>query len=242
MATGVARRLSKLGLCSRSTAARWVESGRVRVNGRRVIDPEHPTTATDRLAVDDALVTAVERMVVMLNKPRGLVTTAADERGRPTVYQCLAGLPWLGPVGRLDQASEGLLLLTNDPGWAAQITDPEHGPIKCYHVQIDRLVDQALLVAINAGVIDRGERLSVVRCELLRSGTRSSWLQIELDEGRNRHLRRLLGALGVGVQRLVRVAIGPLVLGELAKGQWRELSVEEIVALIPPRSRLPVPA
>jgi len=146
---------------------------------------------------------------LMLNKPRGLVTTVRDERGRDTVYRCLQGadLPWLAPVGRLDKASEGLLLFSNDPLWAARITDPASGPDKTYHVQIDRLPDEALLGHLQRGVLIDGERLAAKRARCLRAGRRHAWLEVVLEEGRNRHLRRLLAACEVSVLRLVRVSI-----------------------------------
>jgi 23S rRNA pseudouridine2605 synthase len=228
--------LSKLGLCSRTQAAAWARAGRVSVNGRVVDDPEFPVRAgVDRIAVDGQPVGARERVCIALNKPRGLVTTARDERGRGTVYDCLQGgdLPWLGPVGRLDQASEGLLLLTNDPGWAAAITDPDRGPDKTYHVQVDGVPDDALLARLVDGIDADGERLSAKTAALLRSGGRTAWLEIVLDEGRNRQIRRLLQAAGFPVRRLVRVAIGPVRLGELAKGAWRRLDDAEIAALAP---------
>jgi 23S rRNA pseudouridine2605 synthase len=170
----------------------------------------------------------------MLNKPRGLVTTARDERGRDTVYACLddPSLPWLAPVGRLDKASEGLLLFANDPEWAARVTAPDTGPPKTYHVQVDRVPDGALLAALTHGVIDDGERLRARSATCLRAGVKHAWLEIVLDEGRNRQIRRLLAALGVSVLRLVRVAIGPLALGALAKGRWRRLTAAEVDALV----------
>jgi 23S rRNA pseudouridine2605 synthase len=231
---GVARAISKLGLGSRTQAAAWVREGRVRVDGRVVRDPEFPVrVGTDRVEVDGRPAAARERIVVMLNKPRGLVTTARDERGRATVYECFAGadLPWLGPVGRLDRASEGLLLLANDPAWAATITDPATGPTKTYHVQVDRVPDATWLAAVAGGATDAGERLEVNAVRLLRAGTRNAWLEIVLDEGRNRHLRRLLAAHGAAVLRLVRVAVGGLALGDLPKGAWRRLTDAEIAAL-----------
>jgi 23S rRNA pseudouridine2605 synthase len=229
----VARVLSKAGLASRTEAARWVQAGRVRVNDRLVRDPESPVRpGIDRVSVDGRGVSARERVVVALNKPRGLVTTTRDERGRATVYDCFAGadLPWLAPVGRLDQASEGLLLFTNDPGWAASITEPG-GPSKTYHVQVDCIPEPALIERIAAGAVVDAETLSVSAVRLLRAGERQGWLEIVLAEGRNRHIRRLLGAFELGVRRLVRVAIGDLPLGTLAKGQWRQLDAEEIARL-----------
>ncbi len=233
---GVARVLSKSGLCSRTQAAAWVREGRVTVNGRVVRDPEAPVrVGVDRVAVDGRDLEAARRVYVALNKPRGLVTTASDEKGRDTVYACLAdaGLPWLAPVGRLDQASEGLLLMSNDPAWAAAITDPDSGPDKTYHVQVDAIPDEALMQQLVAGIVDAGERLSAKSATLLRSGTRNAWLEIVLDEGRNRQIRRLLAAHGLGVLRLVRVAIGALALGDLSKGQWRHLTPAEVAGLAP---------
>lgn len=231
---GVARVLSKAGLCSRSEAARWVQAGRVTVDGRPVRDPEYPVQAGRHVvAVDGTPLRDCARMFVVLNKPRGLVTTTTDEKGRDTVYRCLdgAGLPWLAPVGRLDKASEGLLLFSNDPQWAAHITAHEGGVDKTYHVQVDALVEPARLDALRAGVVDEGENLQARSVTLLRSGQRNCWLEVVLDEGRNRHIRRLMEAHGLGVQRLVRVAIGALQLGDLGKGQWRHLSPDEVAAL-----------
>lgn len=176
---------------------------------------------------------AVERVYVAINKPRGLVVTAADERGRSTVYDLLrdSGLPWLGPVGRLDQASEGLLLLSNDPAWAAGITERASQLVKTYHVQIRGVPDDAALARMRVGLEEAGEQLAVHEVRVLRGGERHTWLQIELDEGRNRHIRRLLAMLDFPVVRLVRTAIGPLPLGQLAKGQWRRLLAAEVEAL-----------
>jgi 23S rRNA pseudouridine2605 synthase len=171
----------------------------------------------------------------MLNKPRGLVTTTCDERGRETVYRCLAAfdasLPWVCPVGRLDKASEGLLLFTNDTRWAARITDPDTHLDKTYHVQVNCLADDRLLERMLEGVTEAGELLKAKAARLLRHGTRNSWIEIVLDEGKNRHIRRMLETLGVEVLRLVRVAIGPLELGELEKGAVRHLTEDERNAL-----------
>ena len=230
---GLARVLSKRGLCSRSEAARWVAEGRVTVAGRIIRDPEHPTALDASIAIDGQAAVAPRRCYLMLHKPRGLVTTVRDEQGRDTVYRCLdgSGLPWVAPVGRLDKASEGLLLLSNDSAWAAAITDPERGPRKTYHVQIDTLPDATHLAALEAGVDADGERLRAVSARVLRSGEKNAWLEIVLDEGRNRQIRRLLAAFDIGVLRLVRVAIGDLVLGELPKGQWRHLTEDEVARL-----------
>ena len=231
---GVARVISKLGMGSRTQAAQWVREGRVRVNGRVTLDPEFPVRqGVDRIDVEGRESAPAARIVLMLNKPRGLVTTTRDEKGRATVYSCFAGadLPWVAPVGRLDKASEGLLLFSNEPEWAARITDPDSGPPKTYHVQINQLPDSALLEQIERGAVVDGEPLAVRSVRTLRGGDKNAWLEIALDEGRNRHIRRLLEAFDVSVLRLVRVAIGPLLLGELAKGQWRMLTRKEIDSL-----------
>jgi 23S rRNA pseudouridine2605 synthase len=234
---GAARAISKLGLGSRTQAAQWVKEERVRINGRTVTDPEFPVNhGRDRVTVE-GLESAQPRMVIMLNKPRGLVTTTRDEQGRDTVYSCLAGseLPWLAPVGRLDKASEGLLLFTNDAAWAACVTDPSTGLDKRYHVQIDRVPDAALIANLRRGANVDGEllRAKVIRC--LRSGQKHGWLEITLDEGRNRQIRRLLSAFGIAVLRLIRISIGDLQLGQLPKGGWRIVTEHEIESLVPAR-------
>ena len=231
---GLARVLSKAGVCSRAEAARRVLAGRVGVDGRVVRDPEFPVVpGRQRVTMDGQPIVAAQRLYLALNKPRGLVTSVRDEQGRDTVYRCFegAGMPWLAPVGRLDKASEGLLLFSNDPAWAARILDPVQGPDKTYHVQVDRIPDAAQLQALQAGIEEAGERLRARAATVLRQGGRNAWLEVVLDEGRNRQIRRLLAAFDIGVLRLVRVAIGPLRLGSLGKGQWRELEPSEREAL-----------
>ena len=232
---GVARAISKLGLGSRTQAARWVAEGRVRVNGKAVSDPEFPVrVGVDRVEVQGVGDARVERVVVALNKPRGLVTTTRDEQGRDTVYECLRdpSLPWLAPVGRLDKASEGLLLFSNDPAWAAGVSGPG-GPDKRYHVQVEGIPDDANLQALTRGVDIDGERWRAKSATLLRKGGKNAWLEIVLDEGRNRQIRRLLATQGFEVLRLLRVAIGALELGALGKGAWRRLEAAEVAALVP---------
>ena len=222
--------LSKQGLCSRTEAARWIIDGRVTVGGRIVRDPESSTAATSVIVVDGVLLGAVKRTYIALNKPRGLVTSVVDERGRDTVYRCLdkSGLPWLAPVGRLDKASEGLLLFCNDPEWSARVLDAATGPDKTYHVQVDTIPDAALLESLVRGKEIDDVFLRAASASVLRSGGRNAWLEIRLDQGRNRQIRKLLAAHGVAVMRLVRVAIGSVLLGDLGKGAWRELHDDEV--------------
>jgi 23S rRNA pseudouridine2605 synthase len=231
---GLARTLSKLGYCSRSEAVDLVHAGRVRLDGAIRRDPETPVHAErNRIEVDGKPVAATARVYLMLNKPRGVVTTASDEKGRQTVYAFLNdAMPWVAPVGRLDKASEGLLLLTNDSEWAAELMSPASHLRKTYHVQIDRIADATLLDAIGKGVrTEEGDLLRVVSVCKLRGGTKNTWIEIVLDEGRNRHIRRMLASLGIAVLRLVRVAVGPLPLGQLPKGSVRPLTSKEKQAL-----------
>jgi 23S rRNA pseudouridine2605 synthase len=231
---GLARALSKLGYCSRSQAGALIQGGRVRVNGTIRQDPETPVhLLRDRIEVDRRAVHAQTKIYLILNKPRGLVTTASDEKNRETVYSCLGnGLPWVGPVGRLDKASEGLLLLTNDSEWSARISDPQTHLLKVYHVQIDTLPDDGLVAMLTGGVrAANGELLRAKQAGVLRTGDRNAWLEIVLDEGKNRQIRRMFEQLGIAVLRLVRVAVGPIQLGPLAKGKFRALTSREKAAM-----------
>ncbi len=229
------RALSKLGLCSRKQAELLIAEGRVRVGGKVARDPSlRVDLERDSIAIDGGRVVAERKVYLMLNKPRGLVTTRDDPQGRGTVYECLDGLdlPFVSPVGRLDKASEGLLLMSNDTRWANGLLDPASHVAKTYHVQIGSVPGEALLERFREGVEVDGELLTASSVELLRSGGRTAWLEIVLDEGRNRQIRRLLGAFDIEVLRLVRVAIGGLQLGELAKGKARHLTAGELAMLV----------
>jgi 23S rRNA pseudouridine2605 synthase len=231
---GLARSLSKLGYSSRARAAEFIRAGRVRLNGDISRNPEAPVRmGKDRIEVDGRIVSASTKTYLMFNKPRGVITTASDEKGRETVYTLLgANLAWVAPVGRLDKASEGLLLFTNDSEWAARVLAPETRLDKTYHVQIGTVADAALPDKLQKGFrTNDGDFLRVKRATILRQGERNSWLEIVLDEGKNRHIRRMLEHLGIEVLRLVRVAIGPLALGDLPKGAHRPLTQAEKLSL-----------
>ena len=230
---GLARAMSTLGHCSRSQAGEMIRAGRVLLNGKIRRDPETPVLLDhDRITLDCQALQAEEKVYLMLNKPRTVVTTASDEAGRETVYAYLPpGLPWVAPVGRLDKASEGLLLMTNDSEWAARITAPGSHVEKTYHVRVGGLVGEELLQKMIAGVKSNGEWLRVKRVAVLRSGSRNCWLEVVLDEGRNRQIRRILEVLRLEVLRLIRVAIGSVQLGELKKGTVRTLTAAEKNAL-----------
>jgi 23S rRNA pseudouridine2605 synthase len=188
----------------------------------------------DHIAVDGRSIEPARQIYLILNKPRGLVTTASDEKGRDTIYSLLHrddSQPWLAPVGRLDKASEGLLLLTNDSQWGARITAPATHLPKTYHAQINSIPSQKVIQAIEHGVESEGEVLRALRCRKIRSGGKNCWLEITLDEGKNRHIRRMLAGLQLEVLRLIRVSIGPLQLGTLKKGAYRPLTAAERVDL-----------
>jgi 23S rRNA pseudouridine2605 synthase len=231
---GLARALSKLGYCSRSEAAKLIRAGRVKLNGALRRDPETPVHAgKDCIEVDGKPLARTDKIYLLLNKPAGVVTTASDEQGRETVYAHLPqNLPWIAPVGRLDKASEGLLLFTNDSEWAARVTAPETHLDKTYHVQIAAIAGDALLEKLQNGITaSDGDFLRTKRASILRQGERNSWLEIVLDEGKNRHIRRMFEHLEFEVLRLIRVAIGPLALGDLPRGATRSLEAKEKLAL-----------
>jgi 23S rRNA pseudouridine2605 synthase len=245
-----------MGYCSRSQAAALIRGGRVTLKGRIVRDPESPVRMSlDRTEVDGSPLGKAPALYLVMNKPRGVVTTASDEKRRETVYDLLEPeMAWVGPVGRLDKASDGLLLLTNDSEWAARITEPSIHLDKKYHVQVDCVAGADLLARIirggrskrdpvaggsnadnssadNPSADNPGEHLHAKMARLLRHGDKNSWLEITLEEGKNRQIRRLLEALGVQVLRLMRVSIGPLELGDLKKGATRRLTALEKTAI-----------
>lgn len=231
-AVSLARALSKLGACSRRDAERYAAEGRVTVNGRVARDPAlRVDPRRDRLSLDGVAVRPAAPRYLALHKPRGVVTSRVRERGAPTVYDLLpSGLAGhhLAAVGRLDKASEGLLLLTNDTRWAARVLDPAAHVPKRYHVQVRPAPDAALLDAVRRGVSGGpeapGEWLAAAEAQILRTASRTGWVELVLHEGRNRHIRRMLAALGVEVERLIRVAIGGLALGDLPPGAVRPLT------------------
>jgi 23S rRNA pseudouridine2605 synthase len=237
----LARALSKFGVCSRSEAVSFVEAGRVRVGGRVVrdprlrIDPRHDRVTVDGEAVGDE----TERVVLVLHKPVGYITSRTDPGGRATVYDLLGDVGrWVFPVGRLDRDTSGLLVLTNDHRLGERLTDPAHHVPKTYHVKVEGLPDAEALRALRTGLpLDDGTVTRPARVRLLgaaRGG--SAWLEIVLTEGKNRQVRRMCSAIGHHVQELVRTKIGGLALGDLASGQWRRLEPVE-VALLQGRAR-----
>lgn len=223
------RALSKLGVCSRTQAARWIAEGRVEVDGAVVRDPDRavrPETA--RIVVDGAEVGAATPRLVLLYKPRGVVTTRSDPNGRRTVYDLLPPeLGWLVPVGRLDYATSGLLLLTNDTRLADALTDPARGVEREYVVLVRGAVEDDALAAMRRGVDDRGEVLAADAVRVEKVSGKESRLRLVLREGKNREVRRLCAAVGHPVQRLLRVRYGGFSLQGMVPEQWLELDVAQ---------------
>jgi 23S rRNA pseudouridine2605 synthase len=224
------RALSKLGWGSRGQAWAWIRAGEVRVDGRVVTDPltwvdldrQHITRAGEEPP-------PAARVVLALHKPRGVVTTRSDERGRRTVYDLLPpGMGWVFPAGRLDADSEGLLILTSDAQLAVRLTDPAHHVPKTYHVTVNGEPTEDELRRLRDGIeLDDGPtRPAAVR--VLERGGRRAVVEMVLTEGRNRQIRRMWAALGRRVKRLVRVAVGGLELGDLPPGACRELGEAEV--------------
>ena len=229
------RALSKLGLASRTEARALIRDGRVTVDSRPTSDPLQPVVPeTARIAIDGRPAVRARTRTILLHKPRGVVTTRSDPEGRPTVYGCLADLAaHVVPVGRLDAATTGLLLLTNDTRFADWVTDPANAVPRIYLATVRGELADATVQRLEEGIEDGGERLAARSVTLRKRSRRETHLVLELTEGKNREIRRLLAAAGHEVTRLKRVAFGGLELGELPPGKWREVSAEEIRRAFP---------
>jgi len=235
----LARALSKLGVTSRAGAREWIEAGRVAVNGRRVTDPDRRVDPDrDRISVDGSPVDRAEPIYLMMHKPKGVVTTRSDERGRRTIYDVLAAADprgadpgWVFPVGRLDRDSSGLLLLTNDTRWGARVVAPDSHVPKVYHVRVAPPITPEDLARLAAGVPLADGPSAPVGAAVVRRSTRGAWLELTLTEGRNRQIRRVCARLGYRVETLVRIRIGGVALGELKPGEVRRLTEREVAVL-----------
>jgi 23S rRNA pseudouridine2605 synthase len=229
------RAISKRGIASRSEARAWVLAGRIAVDGRIVTNPAQPVVPESaRITVDGASPCRDSPVTVALNKPRGVVTTRRDPEGRPTVYDSLTDLGrHVVPVGRLDLASTGLLLLTSDTRLAAWLTDPANGVTRVYVVTVRGRLTQEAAGRMEEGIVDQGERLLARKVEVLKTSNRETHLRLVLTEGRNREVRRLTAALGYEVTRLCRMAFGGIELGLLAPGRWRRVDERELRAAFP---------
>ena len=240
-AHGVARVISKRGYCSRSQAEKLVREGHVILRGKPVRDPESPAYENDEILVDGVPITASEFVYFAMNKPRGIVTTASDEKGRKTVMDLFReqynkmfpgkSMPHIAPVGRLDAASEGLLLFTNDTAWADRaLTDASH--LKIYRVQVKGKPSAAELSQMEKGfnvpprVFGESEEfMHAERAILYSEGDKNCWLEITLSEGKNREIRRMLAHLGYEVMRLMRIQFDKYMLGDLKPGEIHAIQV-----------------
>ncbi len=221
----IAKVLARAGLCSRRDAERWIAAGRVVVNGQVLTTPATTVTDADTIVVDGKALPAKEpARLWRYHKPRGLMTTHKDPRGRPTVFEKLPrGLPRVVSVGRLDFNSEGLLLLTNDGGLARRLELPATGWTRRYRVRAFGDVDDEALARLKAGVTISGVRYGPIRAAIDSRKGDNVWLTVALTEGKNREVRRVLEHLGLSVNRLIRVAYGPFQLGHLAEGEVEEV-------------------
>jgi 23S rRNA pseudouridine2605 synthase len=229
------RAFSKLGHASRGQAREWIEAGRVRVNGMIRKDPLFPVTPeTAILELDGKRLDRQAWRALILHKPRSVVTTRSDEKGRATVFSLLEnGGSALHAVGRLDFATTGLLILTNDTRLSSWLTDPVNQVPRTYVVTVRGEITPEKLSTLQQGVMDEGEFLKPDSIELKKASGRESHLLITLKEGKNREIRRLFLSQGNEVTRLKRIAFGGLELGELPVGKTRELSLEEIEKAFP---------
>ena len=221
----IAKMIARAGLCSRREAEAWIAAGRVAVNGAVIVSPALNVTARDRISVDGKLLPARERTRLFLfHKPRGVVTTSADPQGRPTIVDALPkDLPRLVSVGRLDLNTEGLLLLTNDGGLARALELPATGWLRRYRVRAHGQVTQAQLDNLKRGIIVDGVCYGPIEAALERAQGSNVWLTFAMREGKNREIKNVLGALGLQVNRLIRVSFGPFQLGELPVGAVMEV-------------------
>jgi pseudouridine synthase len=222
------RVLSKAGVGSRSEARRWISEGRVRVNGRVAGDPDAWVDIEhDRVSFDGKPLRESKRVYLLLNKPTGYLTTYDDPRGRPTVYDLLDREEYLFPVGRLDLDTSGLLILTNDTAFAERLTNPDYKVPKTYGVKASQVLSDEQLESLRRGVMLRD---GITRPAIVQRIDRSAFT-ITITEGRNRQVRRMVEALDAKVLKLVRVAIGPIGIGELPIGKSRELTAAEVKSL-----------
>ena len=226
----VDRLLSKLGIASRGTSQEWVRAGRVCINGRVVRDlATWVLWPKDSVSVDDQPIQDSVKRFFLFHKPKGVITTHSDEKGRKTIFELLSpDLGYLHAVGRLDQATSGLLLLTNDSALSSFLTDPTHKVMRTYLVSVRGEFTETQATAAVVGVVDGGERLQYHSVKIQKNSGRESHLEVVLIQGKNREIRRLFKTLGYEVTRLRRIQYGPFTLENLPSGAWREIPIEDV--------------
>ncbi len=231
------RIFSKRGIGSRTEARSWIGAGKVRVNGKVMLNPDHwVDLSRDRVTLDGKPLESAAKLYILLYKPKGYLTTRKDPEGRSTVYDLIADAgAWLSPVGRLDLDTSGLLILTNDTQFADRIMSPEHKVPKTYQIKASTHLTDEQLDKLRRGVelSDGPTRPAIVH--RLRDSGKYTHLTITITEGRNRQIRRMLEAVDSKVLKLVRIAIGGIIIGDLPIGKWRKLSAEEAAKLIRPQ-------
>ena len=227
------RAFSKAGWGSRTQARARIQAGEVRVNNRTVSNPDHwVDLARDRITLDGQPLRTTARQYILLHKPSGFLTTRSDPDGRPTVYDLIRGVDaWLSPAGRLDLDTSGLLILTNDTGFADRVASPRHKVPKTYRVKTAHTLADEQIDRLRQGVDLRDGPTRPAAVSRLRDGPGYTCLEITITEGRNRQVRRMIEAVGSKVRKLVRTAIGPVGIQGLASGRWRPLTLGEVAAL-----------
>jgi 23S rRNA pseudouridine2605 synthase len=230
----LAKRMASAGLCSRREAERWIEEGKVKVNGKTVKTPAFNVTEKDAVVVNGKLVQAKEQTRLWLyHKPAGLVTTHKDPQGRPTVFDMLPkSLPRVISVGRLDLNSEGLLLLTNDGGLSRQLELPSTGWLRRYRVRVYGNITDIMLDEFKKGVVADGVHYGPIDAVVDSTKGGNSWMTVSLKEGKNREIRKVFEHFDCKVNRLLRLAYGPFQLGGLPKGEIKEVTQKVLKSFI----------
>lgn len=228
------RVLSRFGIASRQEARQAIRQGRLKVNGRVVGDPEFWVRPEhDAIHLDGTRLRPARKTYLLFYKPKDVITSHGDPEERKTIYDILGDLgKWVFPVGRLDKDTSGLLLLTNDTEWAEFVTNPQSGVHKTYRVKLSALVSDDLIRQLENGItMKRGDSAKPISVRRLEDRGKYTWLEVVLTEGKNREIRRMMEAVGFRVLKLVRTGIGPLMLGGLEVGNWRELTKTEAAAI-----------
>ncbi|MCP4074193.1 MAG: rRNA pseudouridine synthase [Hyphomicrobiales bacterium] len=221
----IAKRMARAGLCSRREAEAWINAGRVSVNGKLLDSPATTITLADRVEVDGNPLPGRERTRLWLfHKPSGVLSTNHDPEGRPTIFEQLPShLPRMLSIGRLDMSTEGLILMTNDGGLARILELPSTGWLRRYKVRAHGKVDQVRLEGLKDGIAVDGILYGPVEAVVDREQGSNTWLTVAIREGKNREVKNVLGAIGLEVNRLIRLSYGPFQLGDLAVGEVREI-------------------
>ena len=230
----LAKRIARAGLCSRREAESWIEGGRVKVNGKKILSPALNVGESDAVMVDGKLLQDKEETRLWLyHKPAGLVTTHKDPEGRPTVFSTLpADMPRVISIGRLDLNSEGLLLLTNDGELARKLELPSTGWIRKYRVRVYGAIAPSMIAGMKNGVTIDGVQYGSVEAVLDSQNGNNSWLTVSLREGKNREIRKIFEHFGCKVSRLLRISYGSFQLASLPKGQVKEVQGRVIKSLV----------